>query len=57
MKVAPPANNESLRLRSLEELDILDTPEEQAYDDITALAAQICGTPIALVSLVAKDRQ
>lgn len=49
--------NESERLRKLNELAILDTLEEQAYDDLTYLAAQICGTPIALVSLVDTDRQ
>ncbi len=31
--------------------------EEQAYDDITSLAANICHVPISLVSLVDKDRQ
>lgn len=45
------------RLRKLHELGILDTLEEQAYDDLTRLAAEICKTPIALVSLVDSDRQ
>ena len=45
--------NEEDRLRKLYELGILDTLEEQAYDDLTKLAAEICQTPIALVSLVA----
>ncbi len=49
--------NETQRLAELHGLDILDTLPEQAYDDITLLAAQICGTPIALVSLVDADRQ
>lgn len=49
--------NEENRLRKLYELDILDTLEEQAYDDLTKLAAEICKTPIALVSLVDSDRQ
>lgn len=54
---APLPNNEDERLRWLRELDILDTLEERAYDDLTLLAAQICDVPIALVSLVDRDRQ
>lgn len=54
---APIPDNEEERQRSLDELQILDTLEEQAYDDLTFLAAQICQTPIALVSLVDHDRQ
>ena len=54
---APLSDNEEERLRRLKELDILDTLEEQAYDDLTHLAAQICDTPIALVSLIDHDRQ
>lgn len=49
--------NEKDRIRKLQELGILDTLEEQAYDDLTRLAAEICNTPIALVSLVDSDRQ
>ena len=36
---------------------MLDTPEEDEFDDIARLAAHICGTPIALVSLVDAKRQ
>lgn len=57
MKSAPLPENEVERLRALAELQILDTIEEQAYDDLTYLAAQICETPVALVSLVDSDRQ
>ncbi len=57
MKHADLPENEAERLRRLDELGILDTLEEQAYDDLTHLAAQICDTPIALVSLVDRDRQ
>ncbi len=54
---APVPATESARLAELEALEILDTSPEQAYDDITYLASQICNTPIALVSLVDGDRQ
>lgn len=49
--------NEEERLAALREYHILDTPEEAEYDDIATISAQICGTPISLVSLVDADRQ
>ncbi len=48
---------EQARLAALESLSILDSLPEQDYEDITELASFICGTPIALVSLVDADRQ
>lgn len=39
------------------ELAVLDTPPEPLFDAITALAAQVCEVPIALVSLVDEGRQ
>ncbi len=45
------------RLLALESLDILDTQPEAAYDDLVTLAAVICGTPVAILNLVGRDRQ
>ena len=49
--------NEAERLRSLRSYKILDTDPEQAFDDLTLIASQICGAPIALITLVDEDRQ
>ncbi|MEY4635795.1 MAG: hypothetical protein RJA55_1593 [Acidobacteriota bacterium] len=49
--------NESARLKALRAYHILDTDPEQAFDDLTLLASQVCGTPIALISLVDENRQ
>lgn len=57
MKTAPLPHNESDRLARLRGIGILDSLPQQAFDDITALAASICGTPIALISLIDEDRQ
>jgi GAF domain-containing protein len=54
---APIPDNEAQRLAALREYRILDTAAEQAYDDITVLAAQLCDTPIAMISLVDESRQ
>jgi PAS domain S-box-containing protein len=54
---APLPSNEEARLKALYEYKILDTAPEQAFDDLTRLASQICETPIAAVSLVDSDRQ
>ena len=57
MKKAALTINENDRLKSLKNLNILDTIEEVEYDDLTAIAAQICQTPIALISLIDENRQ
>ena len=49
--------SETERLAALREYNILDTPPESAFDRITALAAELFGTPIAAISLIDVDRQ
>ena len=56
MKAPLPAD-EAQRLAALREYGVLDTAPEQCFDDLTLLAAHICQTPIALVSLVDESRQ
>lgn len=48
---------ETERQRALDTYHIVDSLPEAAYDDIARLAAMLCGAPIALVSLLDRDRQ
>ena len=54
---APLPHNELERLRALASYEVMDTPPEQGFDELTWLAGVICGTPIALVSLIDEARQ
>jgi GAF domain-containing protein len=47
---------EDARLRALRAYRVLDTPTEAAYDTLVRLAASVCGTPIALISLIDESR-
>src|SRR5271169_2261099 len=51
MKAALPSN-EPERLQTVFPNTILDKPSEECFDDITRLAAEVCSTPIALISLI-----
>jgi GAF domain-containing protein len=53
----PLPRNEKRRLKVLWQYELLDTMPEEAFDDLTALAAHICEAPIALISLVDENRQ
>jgi signal transduction histidine kinase len=57
MQSAPPTSNEVQRLDRLRRFGVLDTLPQEAFDHITSLASAICGTPIALISLVDEERQ
>ena len=48
---------ETDRLAALRRYRILDTEPEQRFDDLALLASQICGTPMALISLIDGERQ
>lgn len=48
---------EGARLNAIYRYRVLDTPKEVDFDDFTELAAQICETPVALISIVEKERQ
>jgi GAF domain-containing protein len=48
--------NEDLRIATLTRYDILDTPPDGSFDRITKLASTIFNVPIAIVSLVDRDR-
>ena len=45
------------RLQALASYGVLDTPAESAFDSIVSVAAQVCETSCALISLVASERQ
>ena len=57
MEPAPIPAFESQRIRSLQALDVLDTPAEDRFDRITRMAKALFDVPIALVSIVDEDRQ
>ncbi|RPE79653.1 sensor domain-containing diguanylate cyclase [Vulcaniibacterium tengchongense] len=48
---------EAPRQLALDAYAILDTAPEQAYDDIVRLAATLCETPAAAISLIDRERQ
>lgn len=53
----PISDSEEARLEALGAFALMDTPPERLFDDITLLASTICRTPIALMSLVDRNRQ
>ena len=56
MRAASHPENDK-RIAALRSYGILDTPRESDFDEIVALAARICETPISVVNLIDNDRQ
>ncbi len=54
---SPKSTNEIQRLEAVKSWGILDTEPSQSLDSITKLAAEICDTPIALISIIDEYRQ
>ncbi len=57
MKTAPILASEVERLKEVLESEILNSPPEIDFDEITHLAAAICQTPIALVTIIGAEKQ
>jgi len=56
MREEQPPVDENARVDALRRYGILDTPREEAYDDLASLAAQVCGTPLAMIGFLDTDR-
>ena len=48
---------EQQRQQALDALEVLDSEPELSFEGLVQAAAAVCGTPIALISLVDRDRQ
>jgi GAF domain-containing protein len=57
MAAPTPVVIEAARVAALDRYAILDSEPEEAFDDLVTLAAHICQTPIAMLSLVDDHRQ
>ena len=57
MLQAPIPSNDAARLQELRSYGVLDSPDEQVFDDIGALVRDIAHTPIGIISLVDENRQ
>ncbi|WP_319932188.1 GAF domain-containing protein [Lichenihabitans sp. Uapishka_5] len=57
LPLPPPLVGDAGRLAALKETGVLDTGPESAYDGVVLLARTLCAAPVALISLVAEERQ
>jgi PAS domain S-box-containing protein len=54
---APVPDNDAERVATLHSYGILDSPPEQAYEDVTAFATYVCATPYSTITFVDSERQ
>lgn len=52
----PVPKDEAARLDALRTYNVLDTPPEPEFDELVRLAAQVCGCPLAAITLVDRER-
>jgi PAS domain-containing protein len=57
MNKYPTTENESIRVRKLHSYNILDSPAEDIFDDLTKMVSKLLNVPIVLITLVDKERQ
>jgi len=58
--VSPPDSDldaETIRLRTLEQYNVLDTPPSEAFDNITRLATRVFEVPIAMINFIDREHQ
>ena len=55
--ITAPLTDEAGRLAALRSYGLLDTAPEQAFDELAALAAQLCGASVSLISLIDEGRE
>lgn len=48
---------EEARIAAVQRYNILDTPPEESFDELARVAALVCGTPVAVISIIDKARQ
>lgn len=53
---APVPRDDAARVRALESLDVIGAPSDDLFEDLAQLAASICETPMAAITLVGGDR-
>jgi len=57
MKFAPIPDDEAERIADLKALNILDTPRERRFDNLTELVADVFEVPMVFLTMVDTDRQ